>query len=279
MELQYNIGKFKTVRVLGEGRYATVYEGISLDGKKVAIKILSKSLIKSINPDYIKNELAVYKKIEKEKIKCENIPRFIDNFFEREYVFMILEYVDGFTLQRVIYESFNSNKKVSTFEKKVYLEQIGNGLNYLHSIDIFHCDLKPENILIYNGNGKILIKILDFGCSHITSDGTSDPKGLKFTGTPGFCTPEAYNDEHKLVRLEDVDTWAYTCLVYYCFVGKQPFQTETYFDSIKNVININVKYTGVHEKIEKICKKVFKYENRSNMGEIICDIKNLEIGE
>lgn len=278
-ELQIDIGKFKTVRVLGEGRYATVYEGISINGKRVAMKILNKYLIKGTNPDFIKNELAVYKKIEKEKVKCENIIHFISHFREKSNVIMILEYINGFTLRRVIFESFNSNKKISSSEKKIYLEQIGNGLKYLHSLNIFHCDLKPENVLIYDENGKIMVKICDFGCSHIIPEGVFDSIGLRFSGTAGFTTPEVYNDKQKLVKLVDIDTWAYTCLLYYCFVGKHSFETGTIYNTIRNVIEINVDYTGVCKNIANICTKVFKSGDRSKIDEIIQDIKNLNICE
>ena len=150
MDIQFNLGRYKTVKVLGEGRYATVYEGEVLDKKdsavrkeekenlvneieKVAIKVTSKLLIKKTNPEFIQNELRAYRKIEAQKKYCENIVKFIDFYEIEDNAFFILEYINGYTLQRVIYESFQANKKVTDQEKKGYLMQIGRGLQYLHN--------------------------------------------------------------------------------------------------------------------------------------------------
>ncbi|KRH92092.1 serine/threonine protein kinase, partial [Pseudoloma neurophilia] len=269
MEIQYDIGHYKTIRVLGEGRYATVYEGISKNGEIIAMKVLNKNLINTTNPDFIKNELAVFKKINEQKLKCKNILSFINFYDEIDNVFIILEYINGYTLQRVIFESFNTNKKIKAIDKKNYLIQIGNGLIYLHNLNIYHCDLKPENILIYDDNGTECVKILDFGCSHIALEGIASAKQLKFSGTAGFFTPEVYNDTSKNIKLKDLDTWAFTCLIYYCFVGKQPFVSKTFYLTVKNTQDINISYENTCKNIQKICKKVFIHENRAHLNELL----------
>lgn len=277
MDVQYNLGKYKTIRVLGEGRYATVYEGKSIDGKIVAIKVTSKYLINKTNPHFIENELEVFKRLSKEKEKCCNLLQYINFCEEKENAFFILEYIDGYTLQRVIFESFNTNKRITNSDKKDILLQIGNGLKYLHKLNIYHCDLKPENILIYNSNGKEMVKICDFGCSISSTSGTVIAKRLRFSGTPGYSTPEVYLDLQLPVKLMDVDTWAYTSILYYSFIGIQPFARANCYHTLKNVREINVTYTNIDQNIKNICEKVFikETEKRANLDTIIEDIRNL----
>lgn len=47
-------------------------------------------------------------------------------------------------------------------EKSLIIQNILNGVEYLHDNKIIHCDLKPDNILI-NYNQILDVKIADFG--------------------------------------------------------------------------------------------------------------------
>jgi serine/threonine protein kinase len=47
------------------------------------------------------------------------------------------------------------------------IQKLSNAIYYLHSYGIVHRDLKPENILMSETNGKVDIKLLDFGLSKI----------------------------------------------------------------------------------------------------------------
>lgn len=79
MELIYRIGKYKTIRVLGEGRYATVYEGINKANKsRVAIKVTSKLLMEGTNPYFIESERKVYELLK----SCEKYPPNIIEFYD-----------------------------------------------------------------------------------------------------------------------------------------------------------------------------------------------------
>lgn len=289
MEIQYELSEYRTVSVIGEGRYATVFEGVSKRGEKVAIKILSKNIINDANPNFTKNELNVYRKLERMTKKSECLLKFYDYYEFDDNHFFVLEFIDGHTLQRVIFESFlriksdslkyKEQKKASNIEKQSYLLQIGAGLQYLHANKIYHCDLKPENILVYPSSDSTTdkIKIIDFGCSKISDSTDIATSLLKFSGTPGYSTPEVYTDDS--VNLKDVDTWAYACTLYYCFTGKHPFVRDTIYLSIENLRKINVSYDSVHEDIQEICQTVFKRENRSGLNQIIADIEKLKIDE
>ncbi len=74
--------------------------------------------------------------------------------------------------------------RLSDKECSDIFSQIMNGMDYLHSKNIFHRDIKLENILVENDNK---VKIIDFGFSIVV-----DPKKMLnfFCGTPSYMPPE-----------------------------------------------------------------------------------------
>ena len=87
-----------------------------------------------------------------------NIVKLYEAFIDRDYLYLILEYVSGGTLYKQIKNNngFNQPKSIQL------LLQICKAVKYLHDRSIIHRDIKPENILLDNqGN----IKLADFGFS------------------------------------------------------------------------------------------------------------------
>lgn len=64
----------------------------------------------------------------------------------------------GELFERVIEEDYVLTEKACT----VFIRQICEGVDFLHSRDILHLDLKPENILCLSREGN-RIKLIDFG--------------------------------------------------------------------------------------------------------------------
>lgn len=256
MELVHYVGEYKTVRVLGEGRYATVYEGLNgTTNRRVAIKITCKMLMAGTNPHFISNERRAYEILRKNACYSPNIVKFFDFKEDRENAFFIMEYFDGFTLQRVVYESLNNKQRarLTDGERRGFLMQIGDALQFLHALDIFHGDLKPENIIVRREQ----IKLCDFGCSIVSSDRMCAAKKLVYNGTPGYAPPEVL-EMGELVNLDDLDTWAYACVIYYVYSGEQPFAKDNLCRTFKNLKMLEVGYEGLPEYVQQVCEGVFR---------------------
>lgn len=93
----------------------------------------------------------------------------------------------GELFERVIDDEFVLTEKACT----VFMRQICEGVDFIHSSNILHLDLKPENILCLTKTGN-RIKIIDFGLAVFF-----DPqKKLQVLfGTPEFAAPEVVNFE------------------------------------------------------------------------------------
>lgn len=96
---------------------------------------------------------------------------------------IVLEYIDGETLQNVI----ESNKLNPQFARKIIAE-LCSALEYLHKKQIVHRDLKPSNILItHNGDN---VKLIDFSLAD-----ADDSLLLKLpAGTRRYLAPETLED-------------------------------------------------------------------------------------
>lgn len=245
-----NPPNYTIIRVLGEGRFSTVYESINIkNGDKVALKATCKLVSGFTHPTFIKNEIEAFKIIKHHP----NIIKYFDHFEDEETAYFVLEYFNGYTLQRIVFESYKRPLEVPLTLQMIknYLKQILEGLKYLHSKNIYHCDLKPENIIIENEK----LKIIDFGCS-IISELPVNSKKLMYWGTPGYSPPETLSSDNQ-VFLENVDIWAVACNIYYIFKNKPPFQDASIYKTIQNVKNVDYDKEGMPKYPNFIINSIF----------------------
>lgn len=85
-----------------------------------------------------------------------NIVKVYDVFEENNTCYMVMEYIDGCTLQRYV-----TNNGCLSYEDTVnVLYQICGALTYIHERNILHRDISPDNVIITPQNKVVLI---DFG--------------------------------------------------------------------------------------------------------------------
>ncbi|KAB5567104.1 hypothetical protein PHYPO_G00228920 [Pangasianodon hypophthalmus] len=107
---------------------------------------------------------------------------------------------------------------------RVYIQQILEGVGYIHSMNILHLDIKTDNILMVSPDGEDL-KICDFGfCQEI------DPSRHQYSvfGTPEFVAPETVHQE-PVTTATDIWCWdnsCFTILLCLHLTGHCPFFGE-----------------------------------------------------
>ncbi|KAG7243548.1 hypothetical protein INR49_011104 [Caranx melampygus] len=101
---------------------------------------------------------------------------------------MVMEFIAGGELfERIVDDNFEHTEPASVR----YMQQILEGIAYMHQQNIIHLDLKPENIVCVDTTGTS-IKIIDFGLASRLDSNTP----LKVMhGTPEFVAPEVINYE------------------------------------------------------------------------------------
>jgi hypothetical protein len=115
-----------------------------------------------------------------------NLPSFTGFFNESQRYYMVMEFIDGSTLEELL------ERNGSPFSERRALgwaRQLCDVLEYLHSQHppIIFRDMKPGNIMLTR-NGRI--KLIDFGIARFFR--STSPQDTQLLGTPGFAPPEQY---------------------------------------------------------------------------------------
>uniref|UniRef100_A0A8C5LEG3 Obscurin n=1 Tax=Jaculus jaculus TaxID=51337 RepID=A0A8C5LEG3_JACJA len=106
----------------------------------------------------------------------------LDQFETRKTLILILELCSSEELLDRLFKK----GVVTEAEVKVYVQQLVEGLHYLHSRGVLHLDIKPPNILMVHP-AREDIKICDFGFAQKITP--LEPQYSKY-GSPEFVSPE-----------------------------------------------------------------------------------------
>ena len=99
-----------------------------------------------------------------------------------------------------------------------FLQQIIEGVEYIHSLNVVHRDLKPENLLL---DEQMNIKIIDFGLSNTFLE----EELLKTAcGSPCYAAPEMIAG--KKYKPSHVDVWSCGVILYAMICGFLPFEDD-----------------------------------------------------
>eukprot|EP01129_Flabellula_baltica_P002882 TRINITY_DN12770_c0_g1_i1.p1 TRINITY_DN12770_c0_g1~~TRINITY_DN12770_c0_g1_i1.p1 ORF type:complete len:561 (-),score=112.60 TRINITY_DN12770_c0_g1_i1:89-1771(-) len=222
-----------TPYILGKGRYGVVKVGEDCtDGKKVAIKILSKpggestvpGLLEADENDHGLLQEDILHEIEMMKnLDQTNIVKMFDSYENHLQVCIVMELVPKGTLLELIEQG---GKGLSDSTVRKFTKQLVDGLFYLHEICyIAHRDLKAENVFV---DANRDLKIGDFGFA-VRFDPTGESQIRTECGTLLYFAPEILNKQ--LHVGPEVDVWSLGVLVYFMLTGKYPFEGPTDFDT------------------------------------------------
>ena len=198
-----------TVKImLGEGAFGVVKLAIHNRTKvKVAIKILEKCKIQTeLDRERVSRELQILK-----ILRHPNIVQLYEILEDPDNLYLIMEYLQNGEL----FDHITSNMRLDEREACRIFQQIIDGIEYIHKINVCQRDLKPQNMLMDQHKN---IKIIDFGLSNIYKDG-----GLLRTscGSPCFAAPEMI--KVKKYNPVKVDIWAAGVILFTMLAGYLPF--------------------------------------------------------
>ena len=179
-------GRYLILRAVGQGGMAAVYRAADqrLGGKTVAIKEMSDAAItgqhaKQQAIDAFRQEAQMLARLDH-----PNLPKVTDFFSENGKHYIVMEFVEGETLETAL-----RHQQVDEAQVRTWTAQLCDVLSYLHRQypPVVFRDLKPANIMLTPAGQ---IKLIDFGIARFFKAGQAGDTVAM--GTPGYAAPEQH---------------------------------------------------------------------------------------
>jgi len=196
------VGKYQVLRSLGSGGFGAVF--LAKDtwlNILVAIKVPHKQTIE------------LFKLLKEPRLQAAldhpNIVRMISAEKENKIFFMVMEYIKGRSLEKVLDEQ----KTLSCAQATEYILQMVSAVSHAHASKIVHRDLRPSNIMIADDDGRV--KITDFGTSVWLNN---VPYASTRIGSPPYMAPEQFQGKATFRS----DIYSIGCVFYEMLIGRPP---------------------------------------------------------
>lgn len=212
----FTLGKYKLRGHLGTGGMSSVYlaEHPVME-RLVAVKVLPKKYIENRNYlDRFRREARAAASLDH-----PNIVRAFDIDQDGDTHYIVMEYVDGQDLQKMVKEF----GPLDPFDAADFIAQAANGLQHAHDAGLIHRDVKPANCLV---DKKRVLKLLDLGLAKFSADsrpGLSEIYDDSVVGTADYLAPEQAINSQKIDWRADI--YGLGCTFYFLLTGQPPFPT------------------------------------------------------
>jgi serine/threonine-protein kinase len=192
-------GKWRVLERIGRGGMSTVYAATHRNGRKVAVKVLRRSLAANrrivarfLREGYVAN-----------KIRHPGAVAVLDDDVDDgNTVFLVMEYLDGATIA----QRYGPEKPPPSVGEALDIgERILDVLGAAHASGVVHRDVKPSNVFLKHDKTVMLLATL---------------------GTPGFMAPEQARGRGNLVDAR-TDIWAVGALLFFLYAGRTVHEAET----------------------------------------------------
>ncbi|CAG7905016.1 unnamed protein product [Brassica rapa] len=211
-ELEKATENFSLNRILGQGGQGTVYKGMLVDGRIVAVK-KSKVVDEDKLEEFI-NEVVILS-----QINHRNIVKILGCCLETHVPVLVYEFIPNGNLFEHLHDEFGDNM-MATWELRLRIAiDVAGALSYLHSsasFPIYHRDVKSTNIML---DEKYRAKVSDFGTSRsITVDHTHLTTVV--SGTAGYMDPEYFQSSQ---FTDKSDVYSFGVVLVELITGEKPF--------------------------------------------------------
>lgn len=150
----------------------------------------------------------------KEFEKLESIVTVLDIFNENDTTYIVMEYIEGLTIQKII-----ENEGPLPFDELMGLmTSLLDDLHTIHSKGLIHRDISPDNLLIGTDNR---LHLIDFGSANHSNLNAS--KTFTVLLKAGYAPPEQYSPKGKLGPWTDV--YGCSAVMYYALTGNAPLDS------------------------------------------------------
>lgn len=214
-------------RILGQGGFGITYAGREMTTNSVVaikeyfpgfcspIRHSSGKITASERPERYASGLKSFLKEASLLVAFSHNPSIVhvlDYFEANDTAYMVMEYLDGVTLQHVI----EQNGAMPFDELLPKLRVLMKDLDTLHKSEVLHRDISPSNIMLMPDGS---LRLIDFGCARSMQD-----DHMTVMVNPEFAPAEQYNTNG---QGPFTDVYALCATIYFCITGGRRPQLST----------------------------------------------------
>ncbi len=216
------IDRYRIEGRLGAGAMGVVYAAFDERlGRRVAIKLLHESFDPVGEARLLREAQAMA------RLRHENVVQVYDFGTYADQVFIVMEMVEGRTLERWLREAVRSPDDILA-----RFAQAGRALAAAHRGGVLHRDFKPENVLV-DSAGRV--RVLDFGLARALASEPEDSLSVPITrtgsvlGTPAYMAPEQLRGEASDAR---ADQFSFCVALYEALYNHRPVTAVARFTPV-----------------------------------------------
>jgi tRNA A-37 threonylcarbamoyl transferase component Bud32 len=224
-------GKYRIVRLMGEGGMGAVYEAVHpVLKKRFAIKTLLPSVAvqRDARARFLREAEAA------SRINHPNVVAVLDVGTEGDTPYLVMEFLDGEPLDALL-----ERRPVLPVADAVDLMlPVISAVSTAHEHGVIHRDLKPQNIFLARGPwGEAIPKVLDFGVSKLVDGGDA----VALTGTQAMLGTVTYMSPEQARGARNVDArsdqYAIGLILYEMVTGTRAHPGESALEILHHIAN------------------------------------------
>jgi serine/threonine protein kinase len=235
------LGRYKLIRLLGIGGMAEVFQARSAEpgGSERTVVVKRILPMHCRDPEFVRMFVA-----EAQLLGLLHHPNVVQayDFGESDgTLFLVLEYVDGPSLSRVMSTLRTSRRVAPIIVAAHFAYEVCRALDHVHNLkggdgealNVIHRDVTPSNILVTQAGG---IKLLDFGVAKYRASQARSQQGT-IKGKPAYLAPEAL--EAKAID-HRIDIFALGIVLHELLTLTSLFESDNHVITFRKILELPI---------------------------------------